>query len=109
MAEIIWLDPATFDLEEIIEYIAFDNPEAAGRVSARIFRHLRQLSEHPESGSIPLELPHSEYRQIVEPPCRIFYKFKDGTVFIAHVVRSGAHLTDEPVGKYRMIRLENTE
>lgn len=88
MAEIIWLDPATDDLEEIVEYIAFDDPDAASRVAARILRHVRQLAAHPKSGSVPPELPNSEYRQIVEPPCRIFYKVKDDTVFIVHVMRS---------------------
>lgn len=88
MAQITWLDPATFDLEEIIEYIAFDNPDAAARFTARILQHLRHLSRHPKLGPIVPKLPHSEYRQIVEPPCRIFYKISDNTVFILHVMRS---------------------
>ncbi len=88
MAEIIWLDPATDDLEDIVEYIAFDDPDAASRVAVRILRHVRQLAAHPKSGSVPPELPNSEYRQIVEPPCRIFYKIKGDTVFIVHVMRT---------------------
>lgn len=99
MAEIIWLDPATDDFEEIVEYIAFDDPDAASRVAARILRHVRQLAAHPNSGSVPPELANSEYRQIVEPPCRIFYKIKGDTVFIVHVLRSerilrSSHLED---------------
>ncbi len=87
MAEVIWLDPATFDLEEIVEYIAYDNPDAAGRLVARILRHVRQLARHPKSGSVPPELEGSQYRQIVEPPCRIFYRIEHDTVFIVHVMR----------------------
>ncbi len=101
MAKIIWLDPATFDLEEIAEYIALDDPDAASRVVARILRHVRQLTRHPKSGSAPPELEGSQYRQIVEPPCRIFYRIERGTVFIVHVMRSERIL--------RLSRLEESE
>lgn len=89
MAQIVWTDPARDELAEIYEYIALDNPDAAERVVARILRHVKQLAEHPKSGSVPPELPRtSEYRQIVEPPCRIFYKVGKDTIFIVHVMRS---------------------
>lgn len=89
MAQIIWTDPARDDLAEIYEYIALDNPDAAERVVARILRHVKQLEDHPKSGSVPPELPRSsEYRQIVEPPCRIFYRIEKDTIFIVHVMRS---------------------
>lgn len=88
MAEIIWLDPAVFDLEEIVGYIALDNPDAADRLVYRILKHLDQLIDHPLSGPVPPELPNSEYRQIVEPPCRIFYKIQKDIVYIVNVRRS---------------------
>jgi len=88
MAEIIWLDPATFSLEEIIEYIAFDNPDAAARLTARTLRHIAHLSKHPKIGPAVPDLPQSEHRQIIEPPCRIFYKISGDTIFIVHVMRS---------------------
>lgn len=88
MAKVIWLDPATFDLEEIAEYIAYDDPDAASRMVARILRHVRQLVRHPKSGPVPPELEGSQYQQIIEPPCRIFYRTERHTVFIVHVMRS---------------------
>ena len=48
----------------------------------------KQLAEHPESGSPPQELKRSRYRQIVEPPCRVFYRYDGETVFVLHVMRS---------------------
>ncbi len=87
MAEVIWLDPTTFDLEEIVEYIAYDNPDFANRLAVRILRHVRQLARHPKSGSVPPEPEGSQYRQIIEPPCRIFYRIERDTVFIVHVMR----------------------
>lgn len=88
MAEIIWSDPALSDLEAIADYIAIENPAAASKLVKRVFAHVDQLADHPESGSWPQELRRSRYRQIVEAPCRIFYRFDGHTVFILHVMRS---------------------
>jgi len=87
MAEIIWTDPALTDLDRIADYIALDNPTAARDLVTRVFAHVEQLAEHPESGSKPSELRSLNYRQIVEPPCRIFYRQAGDTVYIVHVMR----------------------
>ena len=50
--------------------------------------HVEQLARRPESGSRVPELGRSRYRQIVEPPCRIFYRYDGKWVFILHVMRS---------------------
>ncbi len=88
MAEIVWTEPALADLDAIADYIALENPVAAAEVVKRIFLHVEQLTEHPESGSKPLELKRSRYRQIVEPPCRVFYRFDGKKVFVLYVMRS---------------------
>lgn len=41
----------------------------------------------PESGRVPPELEGLGYREIVESPCRIFYKYIDAQVFILFVMR----------------------
>ncbi len=87
MAEIIWTGPAKRDLEEIIGYIADDNPGAASRVAKRIITHTRQLRKHPLSGPYAPEIETNIIRQIVEPPCRIFYKVVGKKVYILHVLR----------------------
>lgn len=92
MAEVIWTIPALQDLDAIADYIALDNPEAARQLVRRIFQHVGQLIEHPESGSRPSELRKSRYRQIVEPPCRIFYRYDRKKVFVVHVMRGEMQL-----------------
>jgi toxin ParE1/3/4 len=92
MAELIWTEPALHDLDAIADYIAFDNPEAARELVRRVFKHVEQLSKHPKSGSIPKELPGLKYRQIVEPPCRIFYRIVQNQVVILHVMRGEMRL-----------------
>lgn len=87
MAEIIWTEPALADLDAIADYIALDNPEAARELVQKVFRHVGQLTDHPKSGSKPPELKGWRYRQIVEPPCRIFYREEGSRVFILYVMR----------------------
>ena len=88
MAEIVWSEPALSDLDAIADYIALEDPVAASELVKRVFGHVEQLADHPESGSRPAELGRSRYRQIVEPPCRIFYRFDGHRVFILYVMRS---------------------
>lgn len=88
MAEIVWAEPALNDLDTIADYIAIENPAAASELVRRVFEHVEQLAAHPESGSKPAELKRSRYRQIVEPPCRVLYRYDGKTVFVLYVMRS---------------------
>ena len=89
MAQIVWTEPAVADLEAIADYIAIENLTAARALVQRIVQHVGQLTDHPESGSRPKELgSRTRYRQIVEPPCRIFYRFDGKQVFALHVMRT---------------------
>jgi addiction module RelE/StbE family toxin len=89
MAQVTWTEPAVADLEAIADYIALENPDAARALVQRLVAHVRQLAEHPESGSRPGELgSRSRYRQIVEPPCRVFYRFDGKHALVVHVMRT---------------------
>ncbi|OOW67778.1 plasmid stabilization protein [Xanthomonas axonopodis pv. melhusii] len=88
MAEIIWSVPALADLDAVADYIAIDNAPAAAALVKRVFAHVEQLIEHPDSGSRPQELKRSRYRQIVEPPCRVFYRVDGQRIVVVHVMRS---------------------
>ena len=101
MAQIVWTEPALSDLDAIGDYIALQNPAAAAMLVSRMFWHVDQLETHPESGSKLIEFKRSRYRQIVEPPCRIVYRYDGKSVFILHVMRSQqllrpAHLRRKP-------------
>lgn len=88
MAQVIWTEPALSDLDAIGDYIALQNPEAAATLIARIAENVGQCEAHPESGSRPVELKRTRYRQIIEPPCRVLYRYDGESVFILHVMRS---------------------
>ena len=92
MAELTWTEPALNDLDAMADYIAIDKPEAARQFVQRVFRHVEQLAEQPESGSKPKEFSGSRYRQIVEPPCRIIYRYDGQKVFVVLVIRGEMRL-----------------
>ncbi len=92
MAEIVWTEPALADLDAIADFIALENQPAARQLVRRVFQHEAQLADHPESGSKPQELKGGRYRQIVEPPCRVFYRFDGERVLILHVMRAERRL-----------------
>ncbi|MEZ5470015.1 MAG: type II toxin-antitoxin system RelE/ParE family toxin [Lysobacterales bacterium] len=96
MAEIVWTEPALSDLDCIADYIAIENPAAAAALVGRVFGHVAQLAEFSESGSKPIELgPTSRYRQIIEPPCRVFYRFDGASVYVLYIMRSERLLRPE--------------
>lgn len=88
MARLIWADPALLDLEEIADYIALDNPRAASRYVRKVFAAVDRLKRYPSSGKRPEELPDMRYRELVVPPCRIFYRAERNLVLVLHVMRS---------------------
>ena len=88
MARLIWTEPALNDLEIIAEYIALDNADAARQYVQKVFNVVKRLEEFPRSGNVPPEISRLSYRQIVVPPCRIFYRIQKDYVFIVYIMRS---------------------
>ena len=88
MAQLVWTEPALLDLDEIAEYIALDDPLAASNYVQKVFDRVGRLATYPKSGKRPAELSRTPYREIVVPPCRIFYREDDETVLILYVMRS---------------------
>ncbi len=87
MARIIWTEPALSDLNEIAEYIALDNINAAKALIKKVFVKVERLKEFPKSGRVPPELKGSHYREVVLGPCRIFYRIDKNKIYILYVMR----------------------
>ena len=72
-------------LNDILQFIALDNLDAAARIAA----HVEQLMEHtrafPEMGRVVFEgLPH---REVTAYPCRIIYHRAIETIWVVAVLR----------------------
>ncbi|HFD86677.1 MAG TPA: type II toxin-antitoxin system RelE/ParE family toxin [Gammaproteobacteria bacterium] len=92
MAQVIWTEPALDDLNKIAEYIALDKPGAAKKLVREVFTKVVRLEQFPGYGRKPPELDKTRYREVVVPPCRIFYRIKDERVFVLYVMRSERQL-----------------
>lgn len=67
-------DEALIDLERLVAYIAFDNPEAAQRVGDQLLDAAMSLESMPERGRRVPELRRPELREIVVRSYRIIYR-----------------------------------
>ena len=92
MAEIIWTEPALDDLEEIAGYIALDKLNAAQLLVQKVFDRVDLLSQSPNSGRKIPELSRSKYKEVIVGPCRIFYRFTNGSIYVLHVMRAEREL-----------------
>lgn len=52
MDEVVWLDDALHDLDDIGSYIALDSPRAAERIVRRIVEAVAMLAWHPKLGRV---------------------------------------------------------
>ena len=87
MVQINWSEGALRDLRHIYEYIAKDSPAHAQEQIERIESHINMLSRHPRLGKVISEPTVLQYRELVEHPYRVIYRFYDtGTVGIVAVV-----------------------
>jgi toxin ParE1/3/4 len=87
MAQIIWTEPALDELNEIVEYIALSNPNAAQQLVHTVFNITQRLEQFPDSGRKPPELEMFLYRELIINPCRVFYKTENDKIYILHVMR----------------------
>jgi len=98
MAEykILWTESARTDLETIVDFIAEENPRNALGVLEKIEKRARTLRQFPERGRIVSELRTLDvflYRELIERPWRIVYRFDDKQVYVLAVLDSRRELT----------------
>lgn len=98
MVEIIWTDPALQELDAIAEYISLDNPAAASALVDQVFKKAERLADFPQSGRCSPELSNSVYRELVIPPCRIFYRENMGRILVLYVMREERQLRAHMLG-----------
>jgi len=93
VAKITWTDESRRWLEDIFEYIAADNPDAADATVQGVFERAQALAENPEMGH---RYPHSsrKVRILHYGHFRIAYLIKaDGDVDILGVFHGALDIT----------------
>lgn len=92
MAKVIWTKSALNNLDEIADYIALDKPSAANNLVTKILTNVDNLEQYPDLGRNPPEFNKTKFRELVIPPCRVFYSLEGNEVYIVHVMRSEQQL-----------------
>lgn len=95
--KVVWSGRAIADLEELCNYIATENPEAAYNTGQGILNHVGILSSFPYIGPSFPRGEKGNIREIVFRPYRIFYEVNETArkVEILHV-RHGARREQKP-------------
>ena len=84
-----WLEPASLDLVEIIEYISRDRPDAARKLGRDILLTAKRLGRSPRRGKLVPELRDqgmNEYREIFVGVYRIVYDIQPESIDILAVL-----------------------
>jgi toxin ParE1/3/4 len=72
--KIIWSPRGLESLQQVIEYIARDNPDAARRIGEAILNKSKLLQAHPQLGRQFEPLNTEDVREIQVRPYRIIYR-----------------------------------
>ena len=87
--QVLWTEAARLDLERIVTFIAEDDPEHALAVLEQVGRRCQALVTLPERGRIVPELRAVDvltYREIIEGPWRIVYRYDADRVYVTAVL-----------------------
>ena len=83
------------DIDEIVDYVAVDNPAAARTLALRIERFMRLLTERPYMGPPAPESGQRDMRRMSLPPYIVFYRVGTESLSIARVLHSSRCLDVE--------------
>ncbi|HAK97416.1 MAG TPA: type II toxin-antitoxin system RelE/ParE family toxin [Planctomycetes bacterium] len=75
--EVILAPRALQDLEEIVRYIAMDNPVIAAQFGKGLIEKARSAGALPRSGRIVPEFQLADIRELIAGPYRIVYRVND--------------------------------
>jgi plasmid stabilization system protein ParE len=90
VATVVWTRRARRQLEEAIDYIAEDSPQAAEGFARRISTAIDQIARFPESGRVVPERGDPLYREVFVDRYRVVYRRIDTVIqilLVQHGVR----------------------
>lgn len=92
-----WAQPASKDLENIIDYISQDNVDTAITIFGKIKSKCNTLNQFPDRGRIVPELKAYgilSYRELIISPWRVIYGTSEQKVFVLAVIDSRRSIED---------------
>lgn len=93
--QVIWTPRGLSTLQELVEYVAERNPDAARRLGERILNRVELIRKHPLIGERFCSLNRDDVRDYPVPPVRLIYRVhQERSVIYLLTVWHGAR--DEP-------------
>ena len=83
------------DIDQIVDYVAVENPAAAKVLAERIERILRLLAERPYMGPPAPETGRRDMRRMSMPPYIVFCRVGLDSVGVARVLHSSRCIEDD--------------
>jgi plasmid stabilization system protein ParE len=93
--KIVWTATAVARLEEIEDYIAADDPEAARRFVDALIEAGDDLADSPHRGRAVPELPAGGLREVIHQRYRIVYRVSGTRIEILTVVEGHRRLAED--------------
>jgi plasmid stabilization system protein ParE len=82
-----WAAPAEIDFNALLSYIAYENPEAANKLFAKVMEAIEHAASFPEKARHIPELGHT-YRELVSVrPFRVIYRILQKEIWVIGVMR----------------------
>ena len=94
---VVWTEAATYDLVEIVSFVAGKSPVNARRLLIRLRSKADSLERSPRRGRIVPELASTgtrAWRELVVKPHRIVYRIRGEIVLVGAVVDGRRDLED---------------
>lgn len=92
MAQVIWTQTATLEVEEIAAYLSAYSEHYASMVVKKIYRKTGLLGSFPKMGRVIPEMGDVTRREILEGNYRIMYELVDADiVLIQRVIHMSRH------------------
>lgn len=82
-----WADPAERDLDALLSYIAFENPDAARRLFVKVMEAVEQAAAFPEMARFIPELGRTYRELMTVRPFRVVYRIAGEDLRILGVMR----------------------
>ncbi len=84
--QVIWAVSALADLEQIVRYIAVEDPSSARRLGLTLINRAEELASFPRKGRIVPEKGEETLREIIVVPYRMVYEVSEADHTV-HVLR----------------------
>ncbi len=87
--DIVWTDAAVSDLDQIVDFIAQENPKTAQKILDTVREQVGKLADFPLRGRVVPEfekLGLHLFREMIIPPWRIVFRVTESHVYILAVI-----------------------